>query len=150
MTRTVPRVPGHKHGAQPGTKARAALIATCLAIGMGFMSGASAQQGSVAGLAYDAQTQGAVPIPPSERALQPAVAEPWFKVSKEGLILEGAIFDRSGNLEVASACPSPATTSRPRGSPRSWCAMPGAIPSSLATWPQPPHSSQAGPVSALT
>ncbi|CAN7666578.1 SMP-30/gluconolactonase/LRE family protein [Variovorax paradoxus] len=98
MTRTVPRAPGHKHGAQSGTKARAGFVATCLAIGMGFVSGASAQQGDVAGLAYDAQTQSAVPIPPSERALQTALAEPWFKVSKEGLILEGAIFDRSGNL----------------------------------------------------
>ncbi len=36
--------------------------------------------------------------PASERALQTAVAEPWFKVSDEGRILEGAIFDRSGNL----------------------------------------------------
>ena len=98
MARTLQRAPGRKHCAQPGTKARAALVATCLVIGMGFMSGASAQQGDVAGLAYDAQTRGAVPIPSSERALQTALAEPWFKVSTEGLILEGAIFDRSGNL----------------------------------------------------
>ncbi len=90
--------PSRQHGGLPDAKARAALIATCLVVGMGLMSGASAQQSSVAGLAYDAQTQGAVPIPPSERPLQTAVAEPWFKVSKEGLILEGAIFDRSGNL----------------------------------------------------
>lgn len=67
-------------------------------MGMGLVSGASAQQSSVAGLAYDAQTRSAVPIPASERALQTAVAEPWFKVSNEGLILEGAIFDRNGNL----------------------------------------------------
>ncbi|POA82322.1 SMP-30/gluconolactonase/LRE family protein [Pseudomonas sp. FW305-E2] len=65
---------------------------------MGFTSAASAQQGAAAGLAYDAQTQSAVPIPPSERALQTVVAEPWFKVSHEGLILEGAIFKGSGNL----------------------------------------------------
>ena len=65
---------------------------------MGFVSGASAQQGSVAGLAYDAHTRSAVPIPASEHTLRTAVAEPWFKVSNDGLILEGAIFDRTGNL----------------------------------------------------
>lgn len=60
---------------------------------------AHAQQASAsAGLAYDAQTQSAAPIPPSERALQSAVAESWFKVSDEGLILEGAIFDQDGSL----------------------------------------------------
>ncbi|CAG2153681.1 hypothetical protein LMG31506_04883 [Cupriavidus yeoncheonensis] len=59
---------------------------------MGLKSGASAR------LAYDAQTRSAVPIPPSERALQTTVAASWFKVSDEGRILEGAIFDRSGNL----------------------------------------------------
>ncbi|SOE35355.1 SMP-30/gluconolactonase/LRE family protein [Delftia acidovorans] len=74
-------------------RAIAYLVAgTCLAVT------ASAQQTSPTGLAYDLHTQSAVPIPPSERALQTVVAEPWFKVSKEGLILEGAIFDRSGNL----------------------------------------------------
>lgn len=67
-------------------------------MGLGLVPGASAQQSSVAGLAYDAQTRSVVPIPASERALQTAVAEPWFKVSDEGRILEGAIFDRSGNL----------------------------------------------------
>ncbi|HDS1530769.1 TPA: SMP-30/gluconolactonase/LRE family protein [Stenotrophomonas maltophilia] len=86
------------HGARMGVKAKAALVAGCLAVGVGLMPAASAQPGSVAALAYDAQTQGAVPIPPAERALQTAVAEPWFKVSSDGLILEGAIFDRSGNL----------------------------------------------------
>ena len=47
---------------------------------------------------YDAQTRGPVPIPPSERGLQTVVAEPWFKVSDEGLVLEGPAFDRDGNL----------------------------------------------------
>lgn len=51
-----------------------------------------------AGLAYDAQTQGPVPIRPSERALQTVVAKPWFKASGEGRVLEGVIFDRSGNM----------------------------------------------------
>lgn len=86
------------HGARAGAKAKAALVAACLAVGVGLMPAASAQPGSVAALAYDAQTQGPVPIPPAERTLQAAVAEPWFKVSNDGLILEGAIFDRSGNL----------------------------------------------------
>lgn len=85
-------------GAKTKSRASAAVVVACLVAGMGFTSAVPAQQGAAAGLAYDAQTQGAVPIPPSERALQTVVAEPWFKVSHEGLILEGAIFDGSGNL----------------------------------------------------
>ncbi|WP_428601985.1 SMP-30/gluconolactonase/LRE family protein [Pseudomonas sp.] len=74
-------------------------IAACLlAAGPGDTSAAPAQQAGVAGLAYDEHSRSAMPIPPSERALRAAVAEPWFKVSDEGLILEGAIFDHSGNL----------------------------------------------------
>lgn len=90
-----------KRGGSPGrpsAKARATILAKCLVAGMGFASAVPAQQAAATGLGYDAQTQGAVPIPPSERALQTTVAEPWFKVSDEGRILEGAIFDRSGNL----------------------------------------------------
>jgi lactonase len=49
-------------------------------------------------LVYDALTRGPVPIPPSERGLQAVVAEPWFKVSDAGLVLEGPAFDRDGNL----------------------------------------------------
>lgn len=72
---------------------------TCFAVGASFALGALAQQApTAAGLSYDTQTQGAVPIPPSERTLQTTLAEPWFKVSKEGLILEGSIFDGNGNL----------------------------------------------------
>jgi lactonase len=64
-----------------------------------FVTGAHAQQGGMPpALAYDAQTRGPVPIPPSERGLQTVVAEPWFKVSDEGLVLEGPAFDREGNL----------------------------------------------------
>ncbi|AAF84551.1 SMP-30/gluconolactonase/LRE family protein [Xylella fastidiosa] len=79
-------------------KARAFAGVTCLVVGASFALGAAAQQPAAAGLAYDAQTQSVVPIPPSERALQSTVADPWFKVSKDRMILEGAIFDRSGNL----------------------------------------------------
>jgi lactonase len=61
--------------------------------------GAHAQQGgAIPALGYDAQTRGPVPIPPSERGLQTAVAEPWFKVSDTGMVLEGPAFDRDGNL----------------------------------------------------
>ena len=65
-----------------------------------FLCGAAypQQDGARLTLAYDAQTRGPVPIPPSERGLQTAVAEPWFKVSDEGIVLEGPAFDRSGNL----------------------------------------------------
>src|SRR3954462_14146963 len=78
--------------ARPGRFLLAALCATVCA-------GAHAQQvGPVPALVYDAQTRGPVPIPPSERGLQTVVAEPWFKASDEGLVLEGPAFDRDGNL----------------------------------------------------
>ncbi len=72
----------------------AAILAASLA------TGAHAQQSGAAAsaLAYDAQTRGPAPIPPSERGLQTVVAQPWFKVSDEGLQLEGPSFDRDGNL----------------------------------------------------
>src|SRR4051812_23156206 len=75
---------------------------TCLAIAalvLSVVPGAHAQQGGMdPALTYDAQTRGPVPIPSSERGLQTIVAEPWFKVSDEGLVLEGPAFDRAGNL----------------------------------------------------
>ncbi|SCX19212.1 lactonase [Mycolicibacterium fluoranthenivorans] len=49
-------------------------------------------------LTYDAQILGPVPIPPTERELQTAIAAPWFKVSDQAMALEGAIFDRAGNM----------------------------------------------------
>ena len=71
------------------------VIATLLIGGLG----ASVQQSAAAtDLAYDALTQGPAPIPPSERALQTAVAESWFKTSDENHVLEGTIFDGNGNL----------------------------------------------------
>lgn len=72
----------------------AAVLAASLAMG------AHAQQGGMAApaLTYDAQTRGPAPVPPSERSLQTVVAQPWFKVSDEGLQLEGPSFDRDGNL----------------------------------------------------
>ena len=47
---------------------------------------------------YDTLTRGLVPIPPSERSLQTGMAEPWFKVSDEGLVLEAPAFDCDGKL----------------------------------------------------
>ena len=54
--------------------------------------------GATLALTYDSQTRGPVPIPPSERSLQTAVAEPWFTVSREAIVLEGPAFERNGNL----------------------------------------------------
>src|SRR3954452_21665583 len=71
-----------------------AALLPCLAMGAHARQGG----GAVPALAYDAQTRGPVPVPPSERNLQAVVAEPWFKVSDEGLVLEGPVFDRDGNL----------------------------------------------------
>jgi lactonase len=74
------------------------LLAAVLAASLA--ASAHAQQGgaTVPALAYDAQTRGPAPVPPSERGLQTVVAQPWFKVSDEGLQLEGPSFDRDGNL----------------------------------------------------
>jgi lactonase len=83
---------------RPGAKAGALTLAMYLIAGTVCMSNASAHQHAVAGLTYDASTRAAVPIPPSERALQTAKAKPWFKVSEQGLTLEGAIVDLNGNL----------------------------------------------------
>ena len=80
-------------------KAKTGIGIACLLAGACGVVAASAQQAPPpAGLVYDAQTRGPAPIPPSERALQTVVAEPWFKVSDEGWVLEGAIFDHSGNM----------------------------------------------------
>jgi lactonase len=49
-------------------------------------------------LVYTNDIRAPVPIPLSERGLQTITAEPWFKVSDKGIQLEGASFDRDGNL----------------------------------------------------
>jgi lactonase len=69
-----------------------------LAASVLFASLPACVHGANVGLTYDSQTRGPVPIPPSERGLQTVVAEPWFKVSQRGIVLEGPAFDRNGNL----------------------------------------------------
>ncbi|QRF63398.1 SMP-30/gluconolactonase/LRE family protein [Variovorax paradoxus] len=49
-------------------------------------------------LHYTARNRGVVPIPGAEQTLQTVVAEPYFKVSDTSLQLEGAVFDKQGNL----------------------------------------------------
>jgi lactonase len=75
--------------------ARSCLLAAAMAL-LGFL--ATAAHAQVTALTYDAQTRGPVPIPPSERSLQTVVAEPWFAVSNQGIILEGPAFERNGDL----------------------------------------------------
>jgi lactonase len=88
-----------KHRHAPTRKLTTAIGIACVLAGLCLADATSAQQAPPsAGLAYDAQTRGPVPIPPSERALQTAVATSWFQVSEEGLALEGAVFDHSGNM----------------------------------------------------
>lgn len=69
---------------------------------MGLLAGGPALHGCAAtggsALAYRPDLRGPFPIPPSERGLQTVVAEPYFKVSDQGLQLEAASFDRQGNL----------------------------------------------------
>lgn len=87
------------HSHVPTRTITTAIGIACALAGLGLADATSAQQAPLsAGLAYDAQTRGPVPIPPSERALQTVVAEPWFKVSDEGWVLEGPIFDHGGNM----------------------------------------------------
>jgi lactonase len=77
---------------------RRALLATSILVAC-LAAGAHAQRrGATLALTYDDQTRGPVPIPPSERGLQTVVAEPWFQVSHQGIILEGPAFERNGNL----------------------------------------------------
>lgn len=49
-------------------------------------------------LVYDAATRSPAPIPPSEAGLQTVTAEPWLELKDQRLFLEGAVFDRAGNL----------------------------------------------------
>ena len=49
-------------------------------------------------LVYTDEIRAPAPIPPSEKGLQTIIAEPWYKVSDKGIQLEGASFDRDGNL----------------------------------------------------
>jgi len=49
-------------------------------------------------LVYNDNIREPAPIPPSEKGLETITAEPWFKVSDEGIQLEGPSFDRDGNL----------------------------------------------------
>jgi lactonase len=67
--------------------------------------GAKAQlaQNVASGLSYDERTRGQAPIPTAERGLQTVTAAPWFKVSDQGLVLEGPAFDRQGSLFVCDA-----------------------------------------------
>lgn len=67
---------------------------------LGGMGTSIPQSLAAAAQAHDTQTQGPVPIPPSEQSLRTAPAPPWFKVSDENHVLEGAIFDSDGNLLV--------------------------------------------------
>src|SRR3954453_13089064 len=77
---------------------RRALLATSILVAC-LAAGAHAQRrGATLALTYEDQTRGPVPIPPSERGLQTVVAEPWFQVSHQGIILEGPAFERNGNL----------------------------------------------------
>ncbi|TNC13013.1 SMP-30/gluconolactonase/LRE family protein [Methylobacterium terricola] len=61
-------------------------------------AGLHAQESGGSELRYGPTNSGPVPIPPAERGLATVVAEPWFKVSDQGLQLEGPSFDRDNNL----------------------------------------------------
>jgi lactonase len=83
---------------RPGL-ARTLLVLACLMVSVGDASA----DGAPGKLAYDGRTRGPVPLPPGERDLQTVTAEPWFKVSDEGVPLEGPSFDRAGGLLFTDA-----------------------------------------------
>jgi lactonase len=60
--------------------------------------GDSAAAATSSDLVYKPDIQGQFPIPQNERNLLTVTAEPYFQVSDKGLQLEGASFDREGNL----------------------------------------------------
>ena len=49
-------------------------------------------------LVHNENTKTPSPIPQNEKNLPTVIAEPYFKVSDKGLLLEGPVFDRNGNL----------------------------------------------------
>lgn len=63
-----------------------------------FLSGTGTHAQAVPALVYTDDNRGPAPIPPSERGLQTVTAEPWLKVSEKDMQVEGAAFDRAGNL----------------------------------------------------
>lgn len=81
------------------TLARTLIVAACLSGTVG----AASSDGVPGKLTYDARTRGPVPVPPGERDLQSVVAQLWFKVSDEGIPLEGPSFDRAGDLLFTDA-----------------------------------------------
>lgn len=85
-------------GHAPTHKLKMAIAALCVVATLGIAGAAAKQVPASRGLAYDGLTRGPVPIPPSERSLQTVVGTEWFKVSAEGLVLEGVTFDSKGNM----------------------------------------------------
>jgi lactonase len=102
-----PQPPGRRLHLLQNSGRRGLLSAAALAA-RAAAAGALAQDSGATALAYDAETRRPVPIPPSERGLQTVVAELWFKVSDEGLVLEGPAFDVTGTCSFvtfqAGAC----------------------------------------------
>lgn len=76
------------------------LMAALFVGGLGSLETSAQPSLAATGLTYDTFTQGPVPIPPAERGLQTAKATPWFKVSADNRVLEGAIFDAHGTMLV--------------------------------------------------
>jgi lactonase len=85
-------------------RGRHALAMTLAVVGcLSGATGATAAEDAMEPLTYDARNRGPVPIPPGERGLQSVIAQPWFKVSDEGIPLEGPSFDRAGDLLFTDA-----------------------------------------------
>jgi lactonase len=62
------------------------------------LASSAAMAQSAPALVYTDANRGAVPIPSAEQGLQTVTAERWFNVSKNNMQLEGAAFDRGGDL----------------------------------------------------
>ena len=72
-----------------------AIAALCLAPGLAL---AQSADGDVPALPRTADMASPVPIPPAEKSLPTITAKEWFKVSDEGMQLEGPVFTPDGDL----------------------------------------------------
>ncbi len=78
------------------------IAAVAVTLSLLLCSAAHAQQSAPrqapTALAYTTANRTPVPIPPSEAGLQTVTAEPWLELVDQPHFLEGAVFDRAGNL----------------------------------------------------
>ena len=84
---------------------------------------------------HDSRTTGPAPIPPSEQGLQSVEARPLKVVNSGRHILEGAVFDREGNLYFCDVTGGKVQKLTPENELSDHVALDGLAPSGLAFGP---------------